>query len=148
MTVLKKTLFIDGDCSHFRLPFTVGRGIARLEIDFSYSPKCVADEGYSRGLLFECFEKGGFGGPETDGFLPLKNLVTLSVDAPSGECAGNAHRHDERQKIVISENGGSPGFYAVKIAEGEWSAVLSAFFVEKNGVTARIEIKAYRGVFT
>ncbi|MDR2091331.1 MAG: hypothetical protein LBP62_06790 [Clostridiales bacterium] len=76
-------------------------------------------------------------------YTPLKNLLTFSLDSPSGVYVGDAHRHDANQVVFVSEKESSPGFLPHKIEKGEWTLTLSVFFVEEKGVKADIRAEVF-----
>lgn len=130
-TVLKEAqthLRPDDEKSNRYIPFTVPKGTKKLFITYSYSPKILEDEKKSLELIKENILRDA---PEdfeayTDysEFMPLKNLVTLSLNSPSG-FRGAAHRQDEKQFHEIGEHFASPGFIKGKIDEGQWSLALN-----------------------
>lgn len=110
------------------VPFSVDEPCERLIIKMSYSPKIPNDEKYEIKLAEENIKRDASGewGNEYNAkkFLPLKNLITLSLDCPQGY-RGCAHRQDSNQIHFIGENDASAGFYAGKIQQGIWTAVLN-----------------------
>ena len=144
---LKETetfLHPDDERSNRYIPFTVPAGTEKLFITYSYSPKNLEDEKKSFELIRENILRDA---PEdieiyTDykKFMPLKNLVTLSLDSPS-EFRGAAHRHDENQYHEIGEHFASPGFLKGKITEGQWTLSLNIHAVVTDVCSCRIKIE-------
>ncbi|MDR1906199.1 MAG: hypothetical protein LBQ27_04695 [Clostridiales bacterium] len=139
MLVLEKRMTVDESNKHIKFPFYVNGGAKRMEICFSFSPKNIQEKEYSKKLLYEGLKKympesKDIGNIDIDKYLPLKNLLTISLDAPSGKYAGAAHRHSESQKHIISEDFSSPGFFPIKIEEGEWTIVVTSFLAQQSGV--------------
>lgn len=130
-------LIFDGKCvlnaehdkTNTEIPFNVPAGVGELKIEYSYSPKepdeHTAVEAVKAGLI-----RYGKQLKDKDPYhyLPAKNLVTLSLDSPSGY-RGAAHRQDEKQEHLISGDFASPGFIAGEIEEGQWKLSLNAHCV-------------------
>lgn len=109
--------------------FDVPDGLKRIIIKFSYSPKLLEDRERAIKIVRESYEKYGetlIGRPAD--CLPVKNLVTLSVDC-RGEYIGAAHRQANEQEHIISEDFSSPGFIKTRLYPGEWDAVLNVHSV-------------------
>lgn len=124
--------------------FTVPEGTEKLCITYSYSPKNLEDKEKSYELIRENILRDA---PEdidryTDygEFLPLKNLVTLSLDSPE-EFRGAAHRHDKEQYHEIGEDFASPGFLRGKITPGRWRLSFNVHAVVTDICTCRIKIE-------
>ena len=134
----------DDSKSNRYIPFTVPEGLKKLYITYSYSPKILEDKEKSYELVRENILRDA---PEdidryTDynEFMPLKNLVTVSLDSP-GEFRGAAHRHDENQYHEIGESFASPGFLKGKICAGQWRLSLNIHAVVTDICTCRIKIE-------
>ena len=111
------------------LPFSVDDEYERLEIHFSYSPKKLEDLPLARQYIEAGLEKYAPGEYRAryktwESYLPVVNLITLSLDSSDGY-AGCAHRHNPEQNHILSKSGGSPGFIPLKIAKGDWRAVIN-----------------------
>lgn len=126
------------------IPFTVPEGTKKLFITYSYSPKILGDKQKSYELIRENILRDAPEDtdryPDYEEFMPLKNLVTLSLDSPA-EFRGAAHRHDEKQYHEIGENFASPGFLKGKTAAGEWRLSLNIHAVVTDICTCRIKIE-------
>ncbi len=145
--ILKETeicLRPDDERSNRYIPFSVPEGIKRLFITYSYSPKILEDKEKSYELICENILRDAPEDvnryPDYEEFMPLKNLVTLSLDSPE-EFRGAAHRHDETQFHEIGENFASPGFLKSKIIAGEWRLSLNIHAVVTDICTCRIKIE-------
>lgn len=146
-TVLTETeahLRPDDSKSNLYIPFTVPERTKKLFITYSYSPKILADKDKSYELIKENIMRDA---PEDmerytdyEEFMPLKNLVTLSLDSPV-EFRGAAHRHDESQYHEIDEHFASPGFLKGKICAGEWRLSVNIHAVVTDICTCRIKIE-------
>ena len=146
-TVLQKTEICfgpDATRDNRYIYFNVPEGTEKLFITYSYSPKNLEDKEKSIELIKENILRDA---PEdadiyTDYsiFMPLKNLVTVSLDSPEG-FRGAAHRHDEEQYHEIGEHFASPGFLKGKICEGQWRLSLNVHAVVTDVCTCRIKIE-------
>lgn len=126
--------------------FVLPAGAEQLEINFSYAPKDLGDRDKARAYIQEGMEKyapkpygEGYGSWET--YLPLVNLLTLSLDSPEGY-VGCAHRHTPVQQHTISEKGSAPGFLSCPMSAGEWKAVVNVHAVVTDFCTYRLEVAA------
>jgi hypothetical protein len=144
MIVLKKSFRLtdkDSD-THTNFNFTVPRDARALVVSFSYYPKKLEDKELSYRLLRKAlahYDEGvEFDDKELDSYLPLKNLLTVSVDGPQGR-AGAAHRQGNVQKHVISHSGSSQGFVKQKITRGVWNITVSAHSIVTPYVDVLLE---------
>jgi hypothetical protein len=116
--------------THISYRFHLAKPGGKLWIYFAYEPKNLEDREQSRTMIFESIHT--YTEPNQreriqakwESFLPLKNLITVSVDDPDGH-RGAGHRHDPEQQLYISEQEASPGFVSGKIQEGMWHITLS-----------------------
>lgn len=117
----------DLEKTNIELPFCVPRYTRCLRITYSYAPKELSGAA-GEALAEECLlrDAGAFREEyrSAASFLPLKNLVTLSLDDPHGY-RGAAHRQAPQQVHILSENEASPGFYAGAVSAGEWILTLN-----------------------
>lgn len=120
---------VDDDKTNIIHRFDVPENIKSLKIKYSYSPKTVEDKETAVRLVRDCLEKYD---EKPDGKiesnLPVKNLITLSLD-DSTSYRGAAHRQASEQEHIISEDYASPGFIKGKIIDGEWKIVLNVHYV-------------------
>lgn len=124
-----QTVHPENSKQNIRHKFRVDKNLSKLEIRFSYTPKEMENEEEMRTLAMDCLEqyapgeyKNGYAPLET--YLPLVNLITLSLDDPNGY-RGCAHRHDPVQKHILTESHASPGFFIRDLPQGDWEAVIS-----------------------
>ncbi|MDE6111460.1 MAG: hypothetical protein K2F65_06030, partial [Eubacterium sp.] len=100
MLIFEKTgkVFPEQDKTNIPLQFTVPNGIEKLIIDYEYSPKTLEDEEKATELLEKSIEKylGKEYKAEPKDFMPVKNLITLSLDE-NGHYRGAAHRQADKQ---------------------------------------------------
>lgn len=108
----------------------------RLDIYFSYRPKILEDLELSKELIVEGIEK--FGGrakgsylDDWKSFLPLNNLLTISVDDYE-KFRGSAHRHNPEQHHFIKKDDASSGFIPGPIGKGQWRVTISIHAVVTN----------------
>ena len=146
--LLKKTVTVtpENEKTNIHLPFDVDGDFERLEIDYSYSPKILEDEEKSRVLIKENLIRDGWDEIAEKGdykaFMPLKNLITLSLDSPGGY-VGAAHRQADVQHHEISEAFASVGFDRVKITAGKWTLALNLHAVVTDECNCEIEVRGY-----
>jgi hypothetical protein len=116
--------------SHITYSFDLRHSVGKLNIRFSYHPKRLEDLERSKELILACIEK--YSGSENSelekvkwgNYMPLTNLITLSVDDPQGH-RGAGHRHDPEQLIQLTEYQASPGFVSGPMIQGMWKVTLS-----------------------
>lgn len=108
--------------------FDVPENIKSLTIKYSYSPKTLENREKAVRLIEECFKKydDEIIGKASD-YLPVKNLVTVSVDC-NGRYVGAAHRQANEQEHIISREKSSVGFIKTDIEAGEWDIVLNVHY--------------------
>lgn len=127
-----------------QIPFDVPDGMKKLAIAYSYSPKILEDKEKSVELIKENIIRDG--GEEVESykdyeqFMPLKNLVTLSLFSPEG-FRGAAHRQAESQLHEISEEAASYGFLKGKIPKGQWGLCLNVHAIVTESCNCIIEIE-------
>ncbi len=126
------------------IPFFVPEDMEALHILFFYEPKTSDDREKQLALAEENIRRDAPGdwGREYDpaAFLPLKNLLTLSLDDPFGY-RGAAHRQSPRQEHWISETDASPGFFAGKLPGGSYCLTVSVHGLVTSRCEARICIE-------
>ena len=129
--------------THVRLPFVPEREAEVLEVRFSYEPKVLADEERERALIEEGLrlyaESLESGRPRE----PVLNLLTLSLDGPSG-FRGCAHRHNPDQSITVGRDSATPGFIAGVLEAGCWTATVSVHCVVSERCTFRVQVSVQR----
>lgn len=105
--------------------FDVPDNINKLIIKYSYSPKTFENREKAVSIIRDCFDKYGetLVGKPAD-YLPIKNLVTISVDE-NGKYRGAAHRQANEQEHILSADYASPGFFKGKPEAGEWDIMLN-----------------------
>ena len=128
MLIFEKTGKVtpEQDTTNVVLTFNVPNGTEKLTIDYEYSPKLFEDETAAMKMLEESIEKylGDAYSAMPQDFLPVKNLITLSLD-DNGNYRGAAHRQADRQHHEIGRDFASAGFVKGEIHSGEWQVVLN-----------------------
>ncbi|MGN0570928.1 MAG: hypothetical protein ACI4K9_01955 [Candidatus Fimenecus sp.] len=109
------------------LPFSLEKEVEQLKIVYSYAPK-LSDGEAAKEAAEKCLQRdaGKYRAqyPAAEAFLPLKNLITLSLDSPKGY-RGAAHRQADSQVHILTEQTASPGFLPGKLPAGDWRLVLN-----------------------
>lgn len=147
MTVLKKDLRLNAsqEGRDVPIPFRLAEKAQRLIVSFSYAPVELSDERRAREKVGDCLLRAGFP-PELrsdavcESYLPLVNLVTLSLDAPDGY-RGCAHRHDARQRLVFSKDEAAPGFEKGELMPGDWRLVLHPYAIVTDSCVCSVKIE-------
>ena len=121
----KGKIIPDNDKTNLIHRFDVPGNVKSLTIKYSYFPKTLENREKAVSLVRSCFEKYDeqLVGKPAD-YLPVKNLITLSIDE-NGKYRGCAHRQDNEQVHILSRDSASPGFIKGEINEGEWDIVLN-----------------------
>ena len=130
------------------VPFTVTKDYEKLVIDYTYSPKELGDCPKAMELIEENLRKDTGEDrplyPDYKEFLPLKNLVTLSLDGPEGYI-GAAHRQDDVQHHIISHDFSSRGFQKSEIRKGEWLVYLNVHALVTDECECILKIQGGNG---
>lgn len=113
------------DKTNIPIEFSVEKGTEKFVIEYLYFPKKCSD-GDAREMLVNSIEKylGKDCGAVPEDFMPVNNLITLSLDG-NGVYRGAAHRQANEQRHEIGEDYASPGFLKGKIDAGSWQVVLN-----------------------
>lgn len=134
--------------TNVEFPFVLENAVDSLTIEWEYWPKVLSDDDLARRMLNDgmehCVEEQDRAQFPINEFLPLVNLVTLSVDAPDGY-RGCAHRHDPQQKHVLRAEDASPGFDDGEIMAGEWKVVINVHAVVTEPCNYRLKVTAEGG---
>lgn len=135
----------ENEKTNISFPFTVPEGTASLKITFSYDPKVLEDDERARMLIENNIKKdaGEYADeyPDWREFLPLKNLITVSLDDTKGY-RGCAHRQDKDQIHIIREDYASRGFHKGRPEVGQWKAVLNLHGIVTERVNCRLKVEA------
>lgn len=134
--------------THIRIPFELGEGVERLELRFEYAPKTLDDRERALELIRDSYkiyilpEQQEQASARAERHLPLKNLITLSLDDPGGY-RGACHRHDPVQELSISREQASPGLTAGELLSGTWSVTLSLHCIITDLCEYRLRVDAF-----
>lgn len=125
MLIFEKTVCLSpaDDKTNIPFDFQVPKGISKLIVDYSYSPKTLEDNAQALEIISEKLAEYGAPG-RAEEYLPIKNLITLSFDK-NGEYIGAAHRQPNRQHIEISDSSAAPGLYKCAVGNARWRVVLN-----------------------
>ena len=128
-TVLETTVRVTPaqEKTNLVLPFALAEEARQLKIIYSYAPKLLDGEAGAEGAVScRLGDAGEYRAqyPAAETFLPLKNLITLSLDDPNGY-RGAAHRQADSQVHIVTETTASHGFSAGKLPAGDWRLVLN-----------------------
>lgn len=134
--------------TNVEFPFTLDTPMDSLTIEYAYWPKVLSDDELARRMLNagmeHCVEEKDRPQFPIHEFLPLVNLVTLSVDAPDGY-RGCAHRHDPEQLHILRAEDASPGFDDGEIMAGDWKAVINVHAVVTDPCNFKLKVTAEGG---
>lgn len=115
----------DNDKTNIAYDFEVPEGTKKLVIEYAYSPKELEDRQKALELIRRELENYlGNNNEKAENYLPVKNLITLSLDE-NGKYRGAAHRQPNSQKIEISAESCTPGFTKGAPESGKWRIVLN-----------------------
>ena len=146
-TLLEKEIILtpENEKTNILLPFIVEEESEKLRITYSYSPKELGDCERAKELIEKNLENDTHGDrhlyPDYKVYLPLKNLVTLSLNSPS-RYMGAAHRQDKDQCHIISEDFSSVGFLKGKIEKGQWTLYLNVHALVTENCICKVKIEA------
>lgn len=126
------------------LPFRLEEEMEQLKIIYSYTPKNLDGETGARAAEL-CLQRdaGEYRAeyPAVASFLPLKNLITLSLDDPNAY-RGAAHRQACEQVHILSKTEASPGFCMGAIPTGDWKLTLNVHALVTPFCDCRVRIEA------
>lgn len=122
---------LDKACSktHISYMFDVKDPIKELCIEFTFEPSCLEDEEDSKKIIGNCLKQ--YSNKKIDSiddvtkhFMPIRNLLTLSLDGPEG-FRGATHRHCIKQHLSLTTESASPGLLPGAIELGVWTVTIS-----------------------
>ncbi len=130
--------------SHISYVFNIDDNVSKLNIDFSYNPKFLDDIEMSQQIINTCLseyckDNEAEYKESWEEYLPIKNLLTLSIDDPHG-FRGAAHRHPNNQKITISKEDATSGFIQGDIIPGSWTVTISVHVVVTETCNYKLHI--------
>ena len=127
---------------HFCVPETIGQ----IRILFEFSPGKEVNPDICLSPVHEAMLRYYGKYPrkaqpmKEEKFLPVKNLITLSLDK-DGVYLGNAHRWATRQEHVVSTREASLGFVPPRSMEGEWQGMLHLHEVLSERCTGHVVVE-------
>lgn len=130
--------------THIHFGFRVSEPIERLHVELRYQPKTLDDKNQAVRLLETNMPRylehqRAFDLEHFTLALPLKNLLTVSLDDPY-QFRGMAHRQPSRQELYISETDATPGFIFGPLPVGDWRSTLSVHAVVTDSCTYQLRI--------
>ncbi len=130
--------------TNISVDFQLNQDYEAIKIECSYEPKNIEDLALAKKLITETLDRqipSEYRSEWNDWekFLPLTNLVTLSLDYEE-IYIGCAHRHANKQTHIISEMFSSHGFFRHKAKKGKWSAVINVHSVSSLLVPYKLRI--------
>lgn len=130
--------------TNVELQFYVSQDLKKMEIQFEYSPKNLEDEERAHSYIDEGFEKYA-PAPFRKGYkpwrdyLPVKNLLTVSLDSPKGYL-GCAHRQDSVQTHIITEADASYGFVPAELPQGLWQITINVHALVSDECVFKLKV--------
>lgn len=144
-TVLETAVRVtpDREKTNILLPFHLEKEAKQLKIIYSYAPKILDGEA-AKNAAEVCLQRDAdeyrAAYPAAEKFLPLKNLITLSLDDPHGY-RGAAHRQADSQVHILTEHTASPGFLPGELPAGAWRLVLNVHALVTPFCDCRVKIE-------
>jgi hypothetical protein len=131
MIVLKEQRRLTAEsCKHLYFSFDLPHDGKELCVRFGFSPSKLEDNNRAIELIRQgmaVYQPGTkYEDSQLEEYLPLKNMLTLSIDSPQG-FVGTAHRFCAKQIHKITAQKSSRGFLPQPIEKGRWSVTVSAF---------------------
>ncbi|MBR3149061.1 MAG: hypothetical protein IKF64_02740 [Eubacterium sp.] len=129
MLLFEKTGVVTSADDKTNIPFSfkVPEGVKALRIKYSYNPKEVENEAEAHRQIEDAMHKYGVTDFDTEKYMPVKNLITLSFDE-NGKYRGACHRQPNRQLVTIAEENSTPGIINKPIEAGDWDIVLNVHY--------------------
>ncbi|MFE5322001.1 hypothetical protein ACFQ88_25340 [Paenibacillus sp. NPDC056579] len=128
--------------------FVAEPGFDGLSIRFSYSPKLLEDRSRALELIQQAAPRYmedpqlGHYLQRWEQALPLQNLLTLSLDDPSG-FRGAAHRHSPEQEHRIGVAESTPGFLPGPVSAGLWRITISVHAVVTDVCEYELQVSGW-----
>lgn len=125
--------------SHLNFPFSVDKIAKALIINFSFYPDLMEDQEKAVQMVKDGFMKyyGEVDEDKINNYLPIKNLLTLSIDSPK-KSLGTAHRHLKIQQHKITSEKASRGFIPSEIMAGQWNITISVHSIATDYVDIKL----------
>lgn len=140
----KQVLTEHDNKTNIECPFVIENELVKMEIHFMYSPKELDDNDKAFGFINEGFAKYApepyrKGYKKAEEYLPVVNLLTVSLDSPTGY-VGCAHRQSPQQIHCFSETECSRGFVPQKLISGEWKVTINVHALVSDQCEFTLEI--------
>lgn len=109
--------------------FTCPAGTKEVRLYFTFSPGKETTDDICRPAVEQALKRYYDRYPrelqpmQADQFLPVKNLITISLDK-DGQYIGNAHRWDTNQEHILTTQTASRGFTPPDRLDGPWGGML------------------------
>ncbi|KGX86644.1 CehA/McbA family metallohydrolase [Pontibacillus litoralis] len=131
------------DQSHVMFRFFVPNGMDNIEIEFSFDP--VMEEHYEN--VKEMIEEHvKYYDPNLlnnenaiKKMMPLRNLLTISVDDPIG-FRGSCHRWEPISKIVVQDEDSTPGMLNRETKSGMWNIIVNCHSIVTDECKVHVKI--------
>ncbi|QDP41761.1 CehA/McbA family metallohydrolase [Radiobacillus deserti] len=132
--------------SHTTYMFYVPEDVEHIMIDFSFDPPHLQDESKALEIVRETLryyelEDETRIDEQALNYLPVKNLLTISIDDPDG-FRGARHAHLPKQNVRIGETESSPGMLNRRNPSGLWSITISAHAIVSDICTYTLIVRA------
>lgn len=124
--------------THKTISLYLDKSYQVLEIDFSYGPQEIP-KSQAVVVIRQALELYEEKEANPYDFLPLVNLITLSLDY-DGKYIGCRHNKEPNQKISISENVSSLGYISHDVLAGKWNIQLNLHCL-LSPVTLQLKVK-------
>lgn len=140
---ISNRLYPSDNNKHIRYPFLIETEAQQLIIKFMYSPATLDDRDKAVEMIMEASSRhADILDEKIENHLPLRNLITLSLDSPKG-WVGTAHRHMLRpQEHIIAKDKASRGFFSQDIVKGEWFITLSVNTILTDFTDVQLSVEA------
>ncbi|TBL70858.1 hypothetical protein [Paenibacillus thalictri] len=143
--LLKAEGAVTPSCSKSHITYTLHlhKECGELHVEFAYEPKTLDDEARSEQLIEEGFRQFILEEHRPSynwrDFLPLQNLLTLSLDDENG-FRGAGHRHDPVQHLVVTTEEASPGLVPGVFPRGQLQVMINIHCVVTDECRYRLQI--------
>lgn len=127
---------------HIKIPFVLTKAYESLHAQFSFSPQRVDRE---KALVIISQVLPDYFGAEQlkakpEDFLPLENLLTISV-SHCDEYVGSRHHKATEQEVYISAEGSSAGYLPHAVKPGDWEVQIHPHCLLSDQVLVRLTIQ-------
>ncbi|UFT99043.1 CehA/McbA family metallohydrolase [Radiobacillus kanasensis] len=132
--------------SHISYKFYVPENVEDIVIDFSFHPSHLQDAELAAQIAEQSLRYYGLEDEDrieeqVNEYLPIKNLLTLSIDDPDG-FRGARHSHLSTQKMTIGEKNSSPGVLNKMNQSGLWIFTISVHAIVSETCSMSLKVSA------